>query len=64
MRSITSAEVLVVDDSLTNAELTIHALKIGEVMPTAIDGSPVLMRRCSICSAPNTTRIATQFRRA
>ena len=36
MRSITSAEVLVVDDSLTDAELTIHALKIGEVMPTAI----------------------------
>jgi two-component system, response regulator len=31
MMSIESAEVLVVDDSLADAELTIHALKIGDV---------------------------------
>lgn len=36
MQSIGSAEVLVVDDSLTDAELTIRALKIGEVMPNVI----------------------------
>jgi len=36
MRSIESAEVLVVDDSLADAELTIHALKIGEFMPKVL----------------------------
>lgn len=33
MKTIGSAEVLVIDDSPSDAELTIHALKIGEVTP-------------------------------
>lgn len=36
MQPMESAEVLVVDDSLDDAELTVHALKIGEFMPKVL----------------------------